>query len=147
MSTPYDKIYRRFLKKISDHDILMFDQYTQYQILLDLLLGACATFDRICKSDLEDRDDVILEFNGDLSSIEQEILATGMLCNWLEPKVNDTSKIAQFINTKDYYASSSPANLLAQARGILETNERKYRYLITQYSYAEGDIASLSIRS
>ena len=133
MSTPYKNIYRRFLKKISDHDILMFDEYTQYQVLLDLLLGACATFDRVCKSDLEDRDDVILEFNGNLTSIEQEIL-------------NDTSKIAQFINTKDYYASSSPANLLAQARGILESAERKYRYLITQYSYAEGDIASLSIR-
>lgn len=142
MSTPYSKIYRRFLSKISDYDILTFDVSTQYSIMLDLLSGTCATFDRICKKDLDNRDDLILEFTDDLTSLEQEILAVGMVCSWLEPRVLDMRKLSQFINTKDYY-SSSPANLIAQSKEILKSFKREYRFLINQYSYTEGDLETL----
>lgn len=107
MATSYERIFQRFLTKITDYDFLTFDPSTQYQYMIELLRSACDDFE-ICKKDLQNRDDIIMQFNEDLTSKEMEILAVGMVYHWVEPKVLDTSKLHTFLNTKDYYLSGSP---------------------------------------
>lgn len=142
MGTPYDKIYRRFLTKITDYDFLQFDASTKYRYMCDLLTSACDDFE-ICQHDLQARDDVTMEFDEDLTSKEMEILSEGMLLHWVEPKVLDAGKFLNFLNTKDYYLSGSPATLFAQAKDLKEQTYIKLRGLINEYSYRNGKIDEL----
>lgn len=111
MATRYKDIYDCFLGKISDYDFIQFDEFTQFSLLYGYLKSAIADFEDVCKKDLEDRDDEMGQFNVNLNAKEIEILATGMVVHWLEPRVLNTDNLRNVLNTKDY-SSFSPANLL-----------------------------------
>lgn len=140
--TEYDKIYSKFLANISDYDFLLMEQPDIDQLLLELLDSAVAEFE-ICKSDLSDRDDKKLQFNVELTPQEIEILALGMTCHWLRPKVMNTDNLRNALNTKDY-TTFSPAKLLEQMIALQKQMDDKLSSRIILYSYRRGNISSLT---
>ncbi|RKJ79679.1 hypothetical protein D7X33_07315 [Butyricicoccus sp. 1XD8-22] len=143
MATKYDEVYRKFLSRISDYDFLEFDVSTQYAIMHDYLTSAAADFNDVCRVDLDDRDELILQFNTDLTKKEVEILAVGMVCYWLEPKVLSTDNLRNALNTKDYTVFS-PSKLFEQIQNAYHTASQQFRFLKNMYSYRNGDLRTFS---
>ena len=143
MATKYDEVYRKFLSRISDYDFLEFDVSTQYAIMHDYLTSAAADFNDVCRVDLDDRDELILQFNTDLTKKEVEILAVGMVCYWLEPKVLSTDNLRNALNTKDYTVFS-PSKLFEQIQNAYHTASHQFRFLKNMYSYRTGDLRTFS---
>lgn len=143
MATRYMDIYDCFLGKISDYDFIHLNEFTQCSLLYGYLKSAIADFEDICKKDLSDRDDDFGQFNVDLSAKEIEILATGMVVHWLEPRVLNTENLRNVLNTKDY-STFSPANLLEQMQAVLASMKKHFRYMLVRYSYLKSDIRTMA---
>lgn len=143
MATKYDAVYQKFLSRISDYDFLEFDVSTQYAIMKDYLTSAAADFNDVCRVNLDDKDDLILQFNEDLTNKEIEILAVGMVCHWLEPKVLSTDNLRNALNTRDYTVFS-PAKLFEQIQNTYHTASQQFRFMKNMYSYRNGDLRTFS---
>ena len=143
MATKYDAVYQKFLSRVSDYDFLEFDISTQYAIMREYLASAAADFNDVCRVDLDDRDDLILQFNYDLTNKEIEILAVGMVCHWLEPKVLSTDNLRNALNTRDYMVFS-PAKLFEQIQDAYHTALHQFRFMKNMYSYRNGDLRTFS---
>ena len=85
--TSYTDIFNIFLNKISDIKLLDMDDNDINQMLTSWMTSAISKIKK-CKSDLSTKDDEIQVFNDDLLDIEKEILATAMVKERLEPKLN-----------------------------------------------------------
>ena len=92
MATPYETIYKRFLQKITDFNLIELDDFTLDEMLNGWLKSAIVRT-RACDSDLSKRDDDIQEFEDDLSDVEIELLALGLTSSWLKQKLNATAII------------------------------------------------------
>ena len=143
MATKYDAVYQKFLSRISDYDFLEFDVSTQYAIMKDYLTSAAADFNDVCRVNLDDKDDLILQFKEDLTNKEIEILAVGMVCHWLEPKVLSSDNLRNALNTRDYTVFS-PAKLFEQIQNAYHTASQQFRFMKNMYSYRNGDLRTFS---
>lgn len=131
--TNYTDIFNIFLNKISDVKLLDMDDNDINQMLTSWMTSAISKMKK-CKSDLSSRDDKIQEFNSDLLDIEKEIIATGMVTEWLAPQLNSTLCTSQFFGTKEekFYAQ---ANQLEKLQTLSEKNRIEARKLARDYSY------------
>ena len=89
MATPYEKIYNRFSQKITDFNLTEVDDYSLDEMLQSWLNSSIVRI-RKCQHDLSKRDDEIQEFEEDLSDLEIELLAMGMVISWLDKSLNST---------------------------------------------------------
>lgn len=118
--TPYEKIYGRFLNKITDYAIL--DQLNKgnqdfvKRRMLSYLNGAIALF-TYGGDKLQNRDDELEQFNTLLSDLEIEILAKLMVVEYLSPVLINSDKIETRLSSKDFNEFSS-ANLIKEVREI-----------------------------
>lgn len=144
MATPYSKIHGRAIAKFSDYDILKFDLSVREMILNDYLLSAQIEFQRMCKVDLSDRDDVLAQYNEDLDDEIVEILATGEAYYWLSPKVLNTENLHNVLNTKDF-TTYSPANLLRELQNLRDMLWKDFKRKMFEYTYRSADIAGLKV--
>ena len=85
--TSYETIYEKFLQKITDYKILELEDKDVMMMLNGWMTSAIAKF-RTCSSDLSNRDDVLMQFNDQLTDLEIEILSILMVSEWLAPQVN-----------------------------------------------------------
>lgn len=111
--TTYDKIYSRFLSKINDYELketAKSDPELFDEILLKFLQGAIPKF-YYCVKDLSQRDDNAKQFFVELTELEQEILATKMVLEWLTPMILREENIRQSLGSKDYKIFSSANHL------------------------------------
>jgi hypothetical protein len=136
MATPYEKIYNRFSQKITDFNLVELDNDSLGEMLLGWLNSAIVRMRR-CKHDLTKRDDELLEFAEDLSDIELELLAMGMVDAWLSQYLNSTENVLQMIGGKEekYY---SQASHMAEVRSIKEENLREMNRLHNYYTYTNN---------
>ena len=120
MATPYEKVYNRFLQKISDFNLAEVDDYS-FDEMMNGWLNSAVIRVRKCQHDLSKRDDELQEFEEDLSDLEVELLALGMVDAWVSPYLNSTELVAQFIGGKEekYY---SQAAHIKELRDIKESN-------------------------
>lgn len=100
MATPYEKIYNRFSQKITDFNLVELDNDSLGEMLLGWLNSAIVRIRR-CKHDLTKRDDELLEFAEDLSDIELELLAMGMVDAWVSQYLNSTENVLQMLGGKE----------------------------------------------
>lgn len=100
MATPYEKIYNRFLQKITDFNLAEVDDYSFDEMLQGWLNSSIVRI-RKCQHDLSKRDDELQEFEEDLSDLEVELLACGMVDSWLSQYLNSTELVSQFIGGKE----------------------------------------------
>ena len=141
MATPYEKIYNRFCQKITDFNLVEVDDYSLEEMLQGWLNSSIIRIRR-CKSNLSLRDDEIQEFAEDLSDLEIELLAMGMVIAWTDQYLNSTENVLQFIGGKEekYY---SQANHIAELRALrtdtlIEMNRLHNYYTYTNNSYFDN---------
>ena len=100
MATSYEKVYEIFLSKITDFNLAEVDDYSFDKMMQGWLNTAIVRM-RKCDHDLSLRDDEAQEFTEDLSDLEVELLALGMVDAWVTPMLNSTELIMQFIGGKE----------------------------------------------
>ena len=133
MGTPYEVVYNRFLQKISDYKLLSLPEEDVEAILYSYLVSAIAKTKQ-CQNDLGDRDEENKCFNSTLLDIEIEILALQMVCEWVEPQLNNVLYTKQFIGSKEenFFAQ---ANQLEKLQNLRDSAAMKARKLRRDYSY------------
>lgn len=137
MATPYEKIYERFLSKITDFNLVEMDDYSFDKMMQDWLNSAVVRMRR-CKHDLSLRDNATQEFTEDLSDLEVELLSLGMVDAWVTPMLNSTELTLQFIGGKEekYYSQSQQ---LAELRNLKRENALEMNRLHNYYTYTNSD--------
>lgn len=120
MATPYEKIYNRFLQKITDFNLSEVDDHS-FDEMINGWLNSAVIRVRKCQHNLSLRDNETQEFVEDLSDLEIELLALGMVDAWVSQYLNSTELISQFIGGKEekYY---SQAAHIKELRDLKESN-------------------------
>lgn len=128
--TSVDTVFRKFLSMIEDKEWA----YSEEDIILDLMdnyLDSSLVDFTKCKNKITIIDDT---FNRELTNEEILILATGMVCHYLEPKILREESMKQTITSSDY-KSLSGANMLdkllklkEEKRKDFERRQRKYEF-------------------
>lgn len=136
MATPYEKVYNRFLQKISDFNLAEVDDYS-FDEMMNGWLNSAVIRVRKCQHDLSKRDDELQEFEEDLSDLEIELLALGMVDAWVSPMLNSTELTLQFIGGKEekYYSQSQ---MLAELRNLKKENSLEMNRLHNYYTYTSN---------
>lgn len=141
MATPYEVIYKRFLQKITDFNLVELDDFTLDEMLNGWLKSAIVRT-RACDSDLSKRDDDIQEFEDDLSDVEVELLALGMTKSWLDQYLNSTELVLQFVSGKEekYYSQATHIKELRDLRSdiTLEMQKLHSYHTYTNNSYFDN---------
>ena len=137
MGKTYSAIYKRFLQKITDYKLLSLPEEDVEEILYGYLTSSVVKF-RTIKSDLSKRDDESQCFEDTLLDVEIEILALQMVCEWVEPQLNNELYTKQFIGTKEekFFAQSNHLEKLQTLRNDAELRSKKLR---RDYSYQNSD--------
>lgn len=136
MATPYEKVYNRFLQKISDFNLAEADDYS-FDEMINGWLNSAVIRVRKCQHDLSKRDDELQEFEEDLSDLEIELLALGMVDAWVSPMLNSTELTLQFIGGKEekYYSQSQ---MLSELRNLKKENSLEMNRLHNYYTYTNN---------
>jgi hypothetical protein len=138
MATSYEIVYNRFIQKITDFNILDLDDYS-LDNMLDGWLKSAIVRTRKCEHDLSQRDDEAQEFAEDLSDLEIELLALGMVDSWVTPMINSTELTLQFLGGKEekFYSQSQHLAVLQDIKkdNSLEMNRLHNYYTYTNNSY------------
>lgn len=135
MATPYEKVYNRFLNRITDFNLADMDDYTLNEMLKGWLYTAIVN--TRTSNDLSARDDDNEAFNNDLSDLDVELLAMGMTLAWLDQTLNSTELTLQFIGGKEekYY---SQANHIAELRALREDIRLEMKRLHSYKTYTNS---------
>ena len=136
MATPYSTIYERFLSKITDFNLAEIDDYSFDKMALGWLNSAVVRM-RKCQSDLSLRDSEAQEFEADLSDLEIELLALGMVDAWVTPMLNSTELTLQFIGGKEEKVYSQ-SQQLAELRNLKKENSLEMNRLHNYYTYTNN---------
>ena len=136
MATPYEKVYNRFLQKISDFNLTEVDDYS-FDEMMNGWLNSAVIRVRKCQHDLSKRGDEFQEFEEDLSDLEIELLALGMVDAWVTPMLNSTELTLQFIGGKEekYYSQSQ---MLSELRNLKKENSLEMNRLHNYYTYTNS---------
>ena len=121
--TSLKKVYAAFMSRILEDD--WNDTWTDEQIYADqrLLLEAALPwfkFPRV-SLEIEETEDGIGEFCGDLSSAEIQIIANFMKCEWLNRCILTWENVKHLYVERDF----SQANLLDKLKQLLEFEKKK----------------------
>ena len=120
MGTSYSIIYNIFLSKITDYDKAEMSD----QELLDFCDGifvSAMTKIKHFENDLSLRNDVERKFEVELTSLECEVIASQMVVEWVDRKLNTTQLLHMFAGTKDENMASQ-AN---QIRAMMELKDNQ----------------------
>lgn len=138
MATSYIKVYDRFLSKITDFNLVEVDDYS-FDNMMQGWLNTSIVRTRKCEHDLSLRDDELQEFSEDLSDVEIELLALGMVDAWVTPMLNSTELTLQFLGGKEekFYSQSQQLTALQTLKkeNSLEMNRLHSYYTYTNNSY------------
>lgn len=135
MATSYESVYRRFFNKITDFNLAELDDYTLDDMMNGWLHSAIVNVRTL--TDLSKRDDDNECFVNDLTDIDIELLAMGMVMAWLDQTLNSTELTLQFIGGKEqkYY---SQANHIAELRALREDIRLEMKRLHSYNTYTNN---------
>lgn len=134
MPTPFDSVEDLALIAIRDYKIdkLYNHSIEQFQQYLDgFLLTAIPNF-RNCRQSL-DYDIEQRQFNADLSSMEQSILADLWVIEWFNKETNDATQIQNKLQVASAFTSHSASQNLKEKSTYLDKLREGVDLKITQY--------------
>lgn len=140
MATSYDEIKNRFLSKIIDYEYLKLETDDQDQLFDMYLLNAIPKF-RYCRKNLRDRDETTRVFNETLSDVEQDILSSLCVAEWMGMQTENKENFEKYLTTKDFQIHS-PANQLKEIRA---TRDSLWYKVNTQINFYRFDIKSSEV--
>ena len=148
MATPYDIFEGAFLSKITEYDFLQIDPYDRNGSIDSYMKRSAAQFNKVCKYDLLTFDDAVRELAVDMPDADLveivDIVATGMVVQWLQPYMFKSENLENILNTADY-SMYSPAELLLRVREVYQMAQRDFKNMIKDYSYDHGDLSNLAL--
>lgn len=148
MSVPYDLFIGAFLGKVTEYDFINLDEYDRNNMVEGYMKRACSQFDKICKYNLTDRDDIVRRFNIDIPEDEideiLDIVSEGMLVQWMKPYVFKQDNLVQLLNTRDF-TNYSPAELFRQVNSAYNSVSKNFTNAMREYSYNHGDLTDLHL--
>lgn len=148
MGLPYDMFTSVFLDKVTEYDFIHLDEYDRNSIVDGYMKRACSQFDKVCKHDLSNRDDLTRQFNIDIPEDEidevLDIVSEGMLVQWMKPYAYKQDNLVLLLNTKDF-TNYSPAELFKQVNSAYTAVRRHFTNMMREYSYNHGDLTELHL--
>ena len=148
MATSYDIFEGAFLSKITEYDFLQIDPYDRNGSIDSYMKRSAAQFNKVCKYDLLTSDDAVRELAVDIPDADLveivDIVATGMVVQWLQPYMFKSENLENILNTADY-SMYSPAELLLRVREVYQMAQRDFKNMIKDYSYDHGDLSNLAL--
>ena len=148
MATPYDIFEGACLSKITEYDFLQIDPYDRNGSIDSYMKRSAAQFNKVCKYDLLTFDDAVRELAVDIPDADLveivDIVATGMVVQWLQPYMFKSENLENILNTADY-SMYSPAELLLRVREVYQMAQRDFKNMIKDYSYDHGDLSNLAL--
>ena len=139
MSTPYSKFIDSFLRKIDDYKMINYSDWDIKQDSIKYMKTAITQFCSECEISNYDFDDVIEQFSIDMSHEEVDIIAKGMVVEWLKPSVYKARAMENIMNTKDF-SYFSPQKMLEQNRALLADAKKDFTNSLVYYTYKIGNI-------
>lgn len=136
MGTPYEKVYGRFLNRITDFNLAEIDDYTLDKMLKNWLHSAIVKVRT--SSNLSVRDEENEVFESDLSDLDVELLAMGMTLAWLDQTLNSTELTLQFVGGKEEKYFSQSAHI-SELRALRADTLREMQQLYTYATYTNND--------
>lgn len=147
MATPVSKVIDQFLFRIRCYEFMNYLPEELDQMIDSYLKTSVGHFLRWCKTDLtiqHDEENNEFSFVGNLSEEEVDILATGMMVEWIKPYLYKSENFKNSMNTKDY-SYFSPANLLKEIRDTYTNLKTEFDNKIVLYTYHNNDLYDLSV--
>ena len=130
MNTPIEDVVELYLAKIENYDYLNYSEEELLEELNPMLKSAISklfTLDLTIDWDME-------EFNRELSPIEQNIIAYGLVEEFISQKVNSIKVLENHLAMKDYNLYSS-ANMLKQLQTALVRAQSDVQYWETRLAW------------
>ena len=130
MNTELQEIYGMFLSSITDYSIPLLSNNDFEEEMLVLLKKSIARFR--FKKDIA-IDELMGEFTRELTDEEKNILALGMVSEWVKPKIYSVEVMKMKMNSKDYQLFSE-ANHIDKLRNIKKEADAEFDYYMDIYS-------------
>lgn len=117
-NTKYKELADRFFDKILDYNFTSnMTEETAYKIAISYIDAACNQFES-CNQDLEKRDDILQEFDFELTKNNQIMLVNYMVIEWLTSNyITTSSALKSRLSTSDFH-SLQLSNMLSKALEI-----------------------------
>lgn len=144
MATSYETLYSNLLPKFKDYDIPVMTVEEVKDLLHDFLIPAVARF-HICRQDLKDRNDVLQQFNIDLSDNEIEILSNYMLLEFIDSTYIRTPILLKVALPSVDTRAFSLANHLDKLLSMHSTYLRENESLLARYAWLGGKVSGISL--
>ncbi len=120
MPTLYEKLYENLLPKFRSYEIPLMTTEEVKDFLHDFLVPAISRF-HVCRKNLNDRNDILQQFNVELSDIEIEILSNYLLLEYIDSTyIRVPSLLKVTLPSSDFKAFSS-ANMIEKLMSMHKT--------------------------
>ena len=101
-NTTYKDLASAFFNKIKDYDFIQLDQNTATEIAISYISPACNMF-QSCSQDLDDRDDILQEFNYQLLLSNFDMLVNYMCIEYIDSNfLRTTASLKARLSTSDF---------------------------------------------
>ena len=134
MSTPLKEIYDIFLSKVTDYSFIRLNDEDKLEPVLQGYLESSIVRFTNCEQSLIIESEAIVS---DLTFVEKEILATGMLLAYSTSNVHDV-KVTKDTLTEVEYKMYSKGNMLSQLLSLKEDVQSELSQLLNAYSLSYG---------
>lgn len=132
-NTTYLSLVESFFSKIKDYDFITMLEEDVQDIVIDYIPAACLMFES-CDQDLDDRNDVIGEFNYTLSPVNFEILSNFMVIVYLDSTYIRTSLMLQaHMSTTDFHKYDNN-NVLGKVIEVRDMYKKENKQLMINHS-------------
>ena len=139
-NTKYKELADRFFNKILDYNFANgMTEETAYEIAIGYIDSACNQFES-CNQDLDERDDVLQEFNFELTKNNQVMLVNYMVIEWLTSNYITTSTALKArLSSSDFYALGQK-DMLAKALNVRDMLKSENDQLSINKSYETSEL-------
>ena len=137
MATPYTAIYDNLLPKFRSYEIPLMTADEVKEYLHDFIIPAITRF-HICRKNLNDRDDVLGQFNQDLSDTEIEIISNFALIEYLDSTYVRTASLLKVNLSSSDFNSYSPANMLDKLMNMRDAYRKENEMILSRYSWLDN---------
>ena len=143
MTSVFEDIFSRFLLKVTDYNFVRLEEDTVNEMMIGWLKATLSKpyVRRIFSSLTIDEDFEEIEFElknpvdeqSDADYVE-ELVATGMVVEWVTPQVNSVINTQQMLSGKEvkFYSQSQH---LAELKGLLSDSNQALRKMIRDHGY------------
>lgn len=138
MGTPYQIIYERFLRQITDFDIPKLSDDDLADYCFGFMKTALIKM-RPLQNDLTNRNDLVMAFNVELLDVEIEILACYMTAEWVGQKLYNSQLVVMFLGTKDEKFNSQ-ANMMTALESLRDRKLAEARTLRRDWQYQHSEL-------